>query len=255
MTGVTFEVDPESYDRFMGRYSQPLALQFVEELGVRAGQRALDVGCGPGALTVPLVDRLGADSVTAVDPSESFVAAMQDRFPDVDVRPASAEQLPFDDDTFDLVLAQLVVHFMTDALAGIAEMARVTRAGGVIAASVWDHASGRGPLTPFWRAAIDLDPAVQGEAALPGTAVGQLEEMFATAGLGGIKSSLLTITVPFVTFEEWWEPMTLGVGPAGDYVARLDDSQRAALRDRCVQHLPQAPFEVRVSARCVSGRP
>src|SRR3954453_17417216 len=98
----------------MGRYSQHLSAQLADLAGVAAGQRVLDVGCGPGALTVELARRLGPDSVVAVDPSESFVAAPRPRNPDVDVREASAEQLPFADDTFDAALAQLVVHFMSD---------------------------------------------------------------------------------------------------------------------------------------------
>src|SRR5919197_100162 len=127
----------------MGRYSQPLAPQLVEFAGVRAGQRVVDVGCGPGALTSELVARLGADSVTAADPSKPFVQAARERHPGVEVALAPAEDLPFGDDAFDAALAQLVVHFMKDPIAGLAEMRRVTRAGGVVAASVWDHARAR----------------------------------------------------------------------------------------------------------------
>ena len=118
-----------------------------------AGRRVLDVGCGPGALTAELVRRVGADSVSAVDPSEPFVAAATERHPGVDVRQGSAEQLPFPDDAFDAALGQLVVHFMADPVAGLTEMARVTRRGGVVAACVWDHAGGGGPLSRFWEAA------------------------------------------------------------------------------------------------------
>src|SRR5215467_7960108 len=136
----------------MGRYSEPLAAKFVELAIVKRGQRALDVGCGTGALTAALVERLGPGAVSAVDPSESFVDAVQSRFPTVDVRRASAERLPFPDGSFDSTLAQLVVHFMKDPVAGLREMARVTRSGGSVGACVWDHAGGRGPLTVFWQA-------------------------------------------------------------------------------------------------------
>ena len=153
-----FAVPADAYDRFMGRYSVHLSAQLADLAGVTAGQRVLDVGCGPGALTTELVERLGAASVAAVDPSESFVAAARARLPDVDIRQSSAEQLPFPDDEFDAALAQLVVHFMADPVAGLAEMRRVTRPGGVVAACVWDHAGGRGPLSPFWEAAHELDP-------------------------------------------------------------------------------------------------
>jgi ubiquinone/menaquinone biosynthesis C-methylase UbiE len=143
---MSFAVAAEAYDRFMGRYSAFLAPQIAAFAHVADSQRVLDVGCGPGALTTELVRRLGAASVTAVDPSESFVDAARKRLPGVTVEVASAELLPFPDRTFDAVIAQLVVHFMPDPVAGLAEMARVTRPQGVVAACVWDHAGGRGPL-------------------------------------------------------------------------------------------------------------
>ena len=140
-------------------------------------------GCGPGALTARLVARLGAGQVAAVDPSEPFVAAARSRLPGVDVRVAAAESLPFDDDAFDAVLAQLVVHFMADPVAGLAEMARVARPGGTVAACVWDHAGGTGPLTTFWRAVADLDPGAHDESGLAGAREGHLAELAAAAGL------------------------------------------------------------------------
>ena len=151
---------PEAYDRFMGRYSALLAPQLADFAGVHDGQQVVDVGCGPGALTAELVRRVGADAVAAVDPSPPFVEAVRTRYPGVDVRLAPAEELPFADRVFDAALAQLVVHFMSDPLAGLAEMARVTRRGGVVAACVWDHAGGKGPLGLFWDAARELDPDV-----------------------------------------------------------------------------------------------
>src|ERR1700729_1943675 len=135
----------------MGRYSEPLAVQFADLAGIGRGQRVLDVGCGPGALTAELVSRAGADAVSAVEPSASFAAAVRERLPGADIRLAAAERLPFATDIFDAALAQLVVHFMADPVAGLREMARVTRPGGVVAACVWDHAGGRGPLAAFWR--------------------------------------------------------------------------------------------------------
>src|SRR5258708_28218179 len=109
---MTFAVPADAYDRFMGRYSVLLSPQLADLASVRGGQRVLDVGCGPGALTTELVQRVGPGAVSAVDPSESFVAAARNRNPGVDVRQASAEHLPFEDDAFDATLAQLVVQFM-----------------------------------------------------------------------------------------------------------------------------------------------
>jgi SAM-dependent methyltransferase len=251
---MAFEVGADAYGQFIGRYSEPLAAEFVALAGVQRGQRALDVGCGPGALSAQLVEQLGPAAVSAVDPSERFVAAVRARLPDIDVQRASAEQLPYPDGSFDLAIAQLVVHFMTDPVAGLVEMGRVTRPGGLVAACVWDHASGGGPLSLFWRAVRDLDPTAQDESGLAGAREGHLAELFESAGLQGIEATSLTVHVRYMTFLEWWEPFTLGVGPAGDYVAALDDHRRDALRERCAELLPPAPFEISASAWTVHGR-
>jgi SAM-dependent methyltransferase len=250
---VAFAVSADSYDRFMGRYSVPLAPQFAQHAGVHPGQRALDVGCGPGALTGELVRLVGADKVTAVDPSPSFVEAARARHPEVDVRQAAAEQLPFDDESFDRALAQLVVHFMSDPPAGLREMVRVTRPGGVVAACVWDHHGGRGPLSPLWDTVHELDPAAEDESRFAGSRGGHLTELFEQAGLADTEETSLTVEIEHPSFEEWWEPFTLGVGPAGGYVKGLDAERRADLRERCRVRLPDAPFRIAASAWSARG--
>lgn len=251
---MSFNVSADAYSRFMGRFSEPLAAEFLALLDLRDGDRVLDVGCGPGALTQVLVETVGTAAVAAVDPSESFVAAARDRLPGIDVRRASAERLPFDDDLFDCVVAQLVVHFMTDPVAGLAEMGRVTRPGGLVAACVWDHGSGAGPLSTFWQAVHSLDPDAPGESMLAGAREGHLAGLFEQAGLHDVEPTVLTVRVRFPSFQEWWEPFTLGVGPAGTYVARLDEAGRAALVAECATLLPPAPFEVSASAWTALGR-
>jgi SAM-dependent methyltransferase len=251
---MSFEVSADAYGRFMGRYSEPLAVEFAELAGAHRGHRALDVGCGPGALTAQLVQRLGADAVSAVDPSELFIAACRNRFPHVDVQRAAAEHLPFPDDSFDLVLAQLVVHFMPDPVAGLREMARVARPGGVVAACVWDHGDEGGPLSTYWRAVRELDPEADDEADLPGARAGHLVELFTSAGLQRLEPSKLTVRSGFADFAEWWETYTLGVGPAGAYVAGLDEPRREQLKARCATMLPPGPFEVEASAWTVLAR-
>jgi SAM-dependent methyltransferase len=250
---MAFAVAADSYDRFMGRYSVPLAPQLADLAGIEAGQRAIDVGCGPGALTTELVHRLGTDNVAAVDPSEPFVAAAKERHPGVDVRLATAEQLPFDDDAFDAALAQLVVHFMADAVAGLGEMARVTRSGGVVAASVWDLAGGRAPLSPFWDAAREGDPDVVDESNLAGAREGHLKELFEAAGLREVEETTQSVDVEHATFEEWWEPFTLGVGPAGVHYASLGPEEQAALRERCRARLAGPPFAITAKAWAAKG--
>ena len=252
---MSFEVAATAYDRFMGRFAVPLAALFAARVGARPGQTALDVGCGPGALTEQLVARLGAAAVTAIDPSESFVSAVRERLPAVDVRRGVVEALPFPDDGFDLTLAQLVVHFMSDPAQGIAEMARVTRSGGVVAACVWNETpGGDGPLAAFWQAVGDLDPAAADESERTGSHEGQLVALFEDAGLRQVEPAKLTVRVGFSSFDEWWEPFTLGVGPSGAYVATLDAQGHAALRARCAQLLPHAPFFIEASAWTALGR-
>jgi SAM-dependent methyltransferase len=250
---MSFSAGPEAYDRFMGRYSTPLAPRFADFASIGEAQRVLDVGCGPGALTGELVRRFGANAVAAVDPSPGFVEAAGRRNPGVDVRRAEAESLPFDDGSFDAALAQLVVHFMTDPAAGIAEMRRVTRDGGVVTACVWDHAGGAGPLARFWDAARELDPGVADESDLPGAREGDLEWLLHEAGLGDVEERLLTVEVEHGSFDEWWEPFTLGVGPAGAYVQGLAEDARDRLRERCRELHPDAPFAVSASAWAARG--
>ena len=251
---MSFDVAADAYARFMGVYSEPLADRFVDLLDLRAGQRVLDVGCGPGVLTARLASRLGASSVVAIDPSAPFVEATRRRVPGVEVHEGLAEDLPFVDDMFDLSAAQLVVHFMSDPVAGLTEMARVTGPGGVVAACVWDHAGDAGPLAAFWRAVHDIDPDAPGEADLAGTREGHLAQLFGEAGLQDVEPATLSVRVRFATFEDWWQPFTLGVGPAGGYVAALDDEGRDVLRARCAQLLPDAPFEITAVAWCAVGR-
>jgi len=237
----------------MGRYSVPLAPQFADFAAVAAGQRVLDVGCGPGALTAELATRLGPAAVSAVDPSEPFVAAAQERYPAVSVRRAAAEQLPFGDQAFDAALAQLVVHFMADPVVGLREMARVTRKHGVVAACVWDHAGGQGPLSLFWEAARELDPDVEDESQLAGAREGHLAQLFQAAGLHEIEESALSVSVEHPSFEDWWEPFTLGVGPAGGYAAGLDAKRQAQLRELCREMLSAAPFALTARAWAARG--
>lgn len=250
-----FNVAAEAYDRYMGRYSRLLAPPFADFAGIPPGQpaRVLDVGSGPGALVAELVGRIGAESVVAVDPAASFVEAARARHAGVEVREASAEALPFPDATFDAALAQLVVHFMADPVAGLSEMRRVTRAGGTVAACVWDFTEGNGPLERFWRAARDLDPGVDDESRRAGARRGQLEELLAAAGLREIRGGELWIEVAHASFDEWWAPFEEGVGPGGKYLATLGALDRERIRDQARRYVPDSPFTLHARAWAARG--
>jgi SAM-dependent methyltransferase len=250
---MSFAVPAQAYDEFMGRFSGPLAIPFADLLELRPGQRVLDVGCGPGAFTTELVRRTGVENVCAIDPTAPFTEALAARIPGLDVRVGPAEQLPWDDDSFDASAAQLVVHFMADPVAGLREMARVTRPGGPLAACVWDYEQGGAPLAPFWRAVHRVDPDATGEVGLAGAREGQLEELFADAGLDDVRAGTVSAVVGFDSFDAWWRPFTYGVGPAGQYVAALDDDRRAELARLCADELGDAPFEVTATAWSAVG--
>ena len=251
---MTFEVAGDAYDRFMGRYSRPLARSLADWLDVRTGERALDVGCGPGALTEQLVERLGADRVSAIDPSMPFVETCRARFPDVDVRQGSAESLPYDDSSFDVTGASLVVHFMTDPVAGIAEMARVTRPGCWVGATVWDLDGRRAPMATIWAAMAAVRPDMKDEHALPGGTEGQLDDYFERAGLHDVEGTELAVTVTHPTFDEWWQPYLHGVGPAGEAIASLDPDRRQLLERALRRNLGDGPFDLTAVAWAGRGR-
>jgi SAM-dependent methyltransferase len=250
---MNFDVAAEAYDSYMGAWSRQLSPQLIAFAGVRAGQRVLDVGCGPGALTAELVARFGAETVAAVDPSGSFVAAARARYPGVDVREAGAEALPFPNGAFDAALAQLVVHFMADPVAGLREMARVTRRGGVVAACVWDFGGGRGPLGPFWEAARETDPSVVEESKLAGTRQGHLGQLFEAAGLTDVNEAVLSASREYASFDDWWEPFTRGVGPGGAFVAGLVPERQVELRERCRSMLPSGRILLAAHAWAARG--
>lgn len=255
MHRVAFAVPRDAYDRFMGRYSRELAPRLIEFAGIEPHARVLDVGCGPGALTEALAGIVGAASVSAADPSEPFVAACAERVPGADVRQAPAEELPWEDETHDAALAQLVVNFMADARTGVGEMRRVVRAGGVVAACTWDYGGGMQLLRTFWDAATARDPGAPDESTMRFRSTEELAGLWREVGLNDVETGELAVEMTYPDFDDLWESFLLGVGPAGAYTASLEPDQREALRADIFARLgsPQGAFTLTAVAPAVRG--
>ena len=252
-----FATSREAYDAFMGRNADLLAPRLIAFAGVQPGERVLDVGCGPGSLTEALAELAGPEKVAAVDPSEPFAAATAERVPGADVQTGGAESLPWPAETFDAALAQLVVNFMSDADAGVAEMRRVVRPGGTVAACTWDYAGGMTMLRTFWDAALSLDPDTPDEGRTLGyNDPDALRELWLRVGLDAVENDTLLVETPYRDFDDFWNPFTGGVGPAGAYTASLEPDRRDALREECRRRLgdPDGPFTLSAMAWAVKGR-
>jgi SAM-dependent methyltransferase len=245
---MAFRVDGDDYDKFMGRYSTVLAPVFADFAGVRSEMRVLDVGAGTGALTAELVAR-GA-SLVAADPSPEFVTVLRERFPSLEVEEAPAETLPWGSGVFDLALAQLVVAFMSDAPAAIAEMARVARG---VAVCMW----GVEEVDMF--AAIDrVAEAVGSPRAAEPRRYRTPEEIHdLLAPHGEVETSELDVTAGYGDFEEFWQAMDHGVGPAGQWLASLDAGQRDQAHEELFRELgsPEGPFQLNARAFAAAVTP
>lgn len=249
----TFRASGEAYDSFMGRYSRRLAPLFADAAGVVPGQRVLDVGCGPGALTGELVARVGPAGVVAIDPSEPFVAACAARHPGVAVHRATAEATGLDDAVVDVALAQLVLHFVGRPEAAARELARVVRPGGTVAACVWDFEEGMAMLRLFWDAALAADPTAPDEArTLRFGRPGEIADLFDQAGLSGVEESTLAVVERYTGFDDLWAGFGQGIGPAGAWLVAQPDDVRRQVREELMARLgaPDGPFSLPAVARC-----
>jgi ubiquinone/menaquinone biosynthesis C-methylase UbiE len=229
------------YEQLMGRWSQKLAPLFIDFAGVADGEKILDVGCGTGSLTFALARAADLDEIAAIDYSPIFVdeAIRRNTEPRIKVRQADACALPFEGGTFDRALALLVLHFVPEAEKAVAEMRRVVRPGGVVAAAVWDHFGGM----PGMRMMVDTVAALsEGGRQLrarycfqPMMQLGELKRTFVEQGLVDITEMQLMIRMDYQSFDDYWAPIAAGEGPLGKYVVTLDAAERArtdgAVRD------------------------
>lgn len=233
----------DAYEPYVGRWSRVVARDFLVWLEAPPGRRWLDVGCGTGALSATILDVARPAAVTGVDASEAYAAYARERIPDarVEFRQGDAQALPFSDGAFDAAVSGLMVNFLPDPSRGLAEMARVTRPGGVVAAYVWDYAGEMQLMRHFWDAAAALDPAAaeldEGRR-FPLCRPEPLERLFVATGLNGVEVRAIDIPTVFHDFDDYWSPFLGGQGPAPSYTMSLDEYRRAALRERVRAGLP-----------------
>ena len=247
------------YEQYVGRWSRQVAPLFLSGLGIPAGRRWLDVGCGTGALCAAIVDRCSPSLVAGVEPSEGFLKTAKENLADRAVlHQGSATAIPLGAASVDVVVSGLVLNFVPDQRAALAEMARVTGKGGTIAAYVWDYAGKMEPMRLFWDAAVELDPnAAQLDEGIrfPLCRPEALEKLFAGAGLKGVEVKPIDIPTPFTNFDDYWQPFLGGQGPAPAYAMSLDETARARLRDRIRERIPvQADGSVSLIARAWAVR-
>ncbi len=249
-----FASSPDHYDRFMGRYSAPLAPVLAEAAGVEGAMRVLDVGCGPGGLTSELAMRVGRERVAAIDPAAQFVAECRNRNPGADVRVGNAEELPWADDEFDATLSCLVIAHVEDAEAMVGEIVRVTRPGGTVASCMWDfEEGGMRMLHIFWSAIREVDRGYQRREHRAGTGRGEIAELFERAGLAEVVDDPLTVSADYTGFDDFWVPFTLGVGQSGNALAALSEEDRAVVRETCRAAVSDGPFSLEARAWFARG--
>lgn len=247
------------YEQYVGRWSRQVAPRFLSWLNVPAGRRWLDVGCGTGALCAAIVDRYSPSSVVAVEPSEGFLKTAEENLAGRAVlHQGSATAIPLEDASVDVVVSGLVLNFVQEQRAALAEMARVATKGGTIAAYVWDYAGKMDIMRFFWDAAVELD---SGAAKLdegvrfPLCRPQALEKLFASAGLEKAEVKAIDIPTLFANFDDYWQPFLGGQGPAPAYAMSLEETARVRLRERIRERLPtKANGSILLTARAWAAR-
>ena len=235
-----------AYEPYVGRWSRMVAREFLAWLALSLGLRWLDIGCGTGALSQTILEVASPYSVMGVDPSKGYIAFAREHIRDkrAHFTPGEAQALPVESASYDAVISGLVLNFVPQPSRAVAEMVRVARAGGIVAAYVWDYAGQMQLMRYFWDAAIALDPtAIQLDEGqrFPLCQPEPLVQLFQAAGLREVEVRLIDIPTTFRDFDDYWSPFLGGQGPAPGYAMSLSDERRSLLRERLRATLPTAP--------------
>ncbi|MDM0114980.1 methyltransferase domain-containing protein [Variovorax sp. J22R133] len=250
----------ELYEPYVGRWSRKVATQFLAWLELAPDLEWLDVGCGTGALTETILLEAKPASVVAVDPSRGFVQYAQENIPDprASFEGGDAQKLALDSDSFDVAVGGLMLNFVPQPALAAAEMARVVKPGGTVAAYVWDYAGRMQLMRHFWEAAVELNPGAREldeGSRFPLCQPAALEQLLVDAGMDNVELRAIDIATPFSDFDDYWSPFLGGQGSAPTYVMSLNEGQRTMLRERLRQTLPQrADGAIELSARAWAVR-
>jgi ubiquinone/menaquinone biosynthesis C-methylase UbiE len=255
VTGYSFN-DGEAYEQFMGRWSREIGKAFLTWLQPPKGAHWLDVGCGTGIFTELISDTCAPASVIAVDPAESQIARARKGVARMkaEFRLADAQELPFPDESFDVVASALVMNFVPDRTRAMLEMRRVARPGGLVAACVWDLAAELSPSGPLRRAmrriGIDAPPVPGTDAAGPAVLV----DLFQKVGLKGLNTTSIEVAVSFRDFDDFWRSQTPNYAPTTKVIAAMSPRDRLALMEAVRSYLRPLRDGVGYSARATAVR-
>jgi SAM-dependent methyltransferase len=226
--------NPEGYERIMGRFSAQLAIPFLQFAGHPSNERTLDVGCGTGRMSFALAERGDHASIVGIDVSDVYVdfARSRNEYPRTTFEVADATALPFSDNEFDRAVSQLVLQFLPDPTPAVAEMFRVVRPGGAVAACVWDTFGSMSHLRMLWDTAAAMGHGRERTLLRPLSTAGELKAMWHDVGLVDVVEDMVTMRFGYENFDDYWTSLTNGDGPPRQFLSSLDTDDQTKLSEQ-----------------------